>query len=58
MAMLTLQADHWTTLQPEQLRDSVRMTTKQLFDRGLVIIDVSAEEALISDRLPKDQMQC
>jgi hypothetical protein len=34
------------------------MTTKQLFERGLVIIDVSAEEALISDRLPKDHMQC
>lgn len=58
MAMLTIQADHWTTLQPEQLRDSVRMTTKQLFDRGLVIIDVSTEKAMRSDRGQRVWEQC
>ncbi|KZW02409.1 hypothetical protein EXIGLDRAFT_734537 [Exidia glandulosa HHB12029] len=38
---VVMRVDNWTTLQPGQYRDSVRISTKKLYNRGLFILDVA-----------------
>ncbi|EJD47662.1 hypothetical protein AURDEDRAFT_113324 [Auricularia subglabra TFB-10046 SS5] len=38
---VVMRVDNWTTLQPGQYRDSVRITSKKVYNQGLFILDVA-----------------